>query len=355
MSRGERGSDGIVVMRRTWLLLTGLLVVAAGGCDAPGTAAAPGGRAADTAEDRAASPRRAAPAPASPAPGTRAPRRPNAAATPSPGELPRVLYLGDSVAVENQDALGDRIRASGAATYTGAPYSGTALCDYLEGRPGKSLVPAKDKAAALVRSLRPDVVVLQFWGNSWGYTPCTGNVRAGTPEYYSGTAADMRAVTKQIARAARDAGAGRPKIVWVLQGPDAISPERVRGLNGVYRDGAAASGDLVADAGREVSMAAYPYDDRPHDRYTWVKHLPCNEHELAHPELCTDPGSFGGVTRMHRDDDLLHFCLAPTTHSQRPCPVRSPGIVRYTGVIAETVLDHLGAREREARRPDAAG
>ncbi|MEI5098793.1 SGNH/GDSL hydrolase family protein [Streptomyces sp. PmtG] len=247
---------------------------------------------------------------------------------------PRVLYLGDSLAMENQNVLGSLLRDQLAARYTSAPYSGTTLCDYLEGTGEDSLVPDKDKAATLVRELRPDFVVLQFWGNSWGYTPCMdGITHDKAPDtYYTRYAADARKLTGQIEDAAQEAGARRPKVVWVSQGPDAITPDRVRRVNDLYRRQAAASGDLVADAGRAVSPASA--------RYRWVRELPCTAYERAHPQYCTESG---GRTALHRGDDFLHFCLAPTTPKSRPCPVRSPGIRR----IGQAVTDEVA---RAARR-----
>ncbi|MFF3763674.1 SGNH/GDSL hydrolase family protein [Streptomyces sp. NPDC001922] len=267
--------------------------------------------------------------------------RPTPSGTAGP---PRVLYLGDSIATESQDALGEWIRAGGPADYTSLPYSGMTVCDYLEGRPESSFVPDRHKAAALVRSLRPTVVVLQFWGNAWAFTPCMHGVEAGSPDYYTRYRADVAALTDQITAAARDAGAARPVVVWVLQGPDAFRPERVRRINSLYAAQADGSGDVVSDAGREVSMAAYPYDNLPHDRYAWTQYLPCDRYEREHPAFCTDPGSYGGVTRLHRDDDALHYCLAPVTADSRACPVPSPGVLRYSRAIARTVDGLRGAR-----------
>lgn len=242
-----------------------------------------------------------------------------------PREKSRVLYLGDSLAMENQTVLADRVAAAGRATVHSAPHSGTTLCDYLTEAQRDSLVPPRDKAAALVEAERPSVVVLQFWGNSWGYTPCMGSIpQGGSARYYTRYAADAKALTAQIAAAARNAGIPRPEIVWVLQAPDAFSPDRVRRVNDIYRAQAASGPDTVADAGLRVSPAG--------DRYTWTRQLPCNDEERAHARDCT-----GGLTSLHREDDHLHFCLAPTTKKSRPCPVRSPGIERYTNAIAEVV------------------
>lgn len=302
----ERNGGNGMVGRRTTALLAGLLSVVLGTWSTgPASAGTP------TAAERAAAG--------------------------APRQAPRVLYLGDSIALESQDVVGEGVRAGSGAEFTSVPHSGMTLCDYLEGRPESSFVPAQDKAAALVRSLRPDVVVLQFWGNSWGFTPCMNNAEAGTPEYYARYQADVRAITEQISGAAAAAGIPRPVIVWVLQGPDAFKPDRIRQVNALYAAQAAATGDLVADAGHQVSMAAYPYENLPRDRYAWTQYLPCDDFERAHPEYCTDPQSYGGVTRLHRDDDPLHFCLAPTTQTSRGCDLPSPGVLRYGRAIATTV------------------
>ncbi|MFE6162967.1 SGNH/GDSL hydrolase family protein [Streptomyces sp. NPDC056486] len=283
---------------------------------------------------------------AAPAP---APKAPSADATPPPSPSPsprsstvrprvaeksrtkasKVLYLGDSLAMENQTVLGDQLRAELGARYRSAPYSGTTLCDYLDGTGKDSLVPDKDKAAALVRAERPDVVVLQFWGNAWGYTPCMDGITydKAREKYFDRYAADAKELTSQINDAA--GGADRPRVVWVLQGPDPITPDRVRRVNGIYEAQARASGGIVADAGRTVAPAS--------GRHTWVEKLPCTTYERNHPAYCTEQGR--SRTALHRSDDYLHFCLAPTTAKSRPCPTRSPGIRRMTAEITRTVAD----------------
>jgi len=242
---------------------------------------------------------------------------------------PSVLYLGDSLAMESQNVLGRELRGELDATYTSAPYSGTTPCDYLEGTRKGSLVPDADKAPALVRSLHPDYVVLQFWGNAWGYTPCMDGITyaADRDAYFARYKADVKKLTAQIATAG---GAQRPTIVWVSQGPDPITPERVRAVNALYESAARSAGDLVADAGRTVSPAGA--------RYTWTQYLPCTAYERAHPDYCTQPGN--GRTALHLDSDYLHFCLAPTISTPRPCPVPSPGILR----IAREITRVIGAQ-----------
>ncbi|MPY56293.1 SGNH/GDSL hydrolase family protein [Streptomyces spongiae] len=306
-------------MRKPWIvavLLAGVLLGACGDpTSGPETAPTPGEPRPTTTRQRAAA----------------SPTAPTESAAPgTPRKAPVVLYLGDSLAMENQKVLGQRLRGDLDARYTSAPYSGTTLCDYLEGTDDRSLVPPQDKAAALVRRLRPDFVVLQFWGNAWGYTPCMDGITYNKAEgrYFSRYAEDAGRLTEQIADAG---GARRPTIVWVLQGPDPITPDRVRRVNALYEKRADASGDLVADAGRVVSPASA--------RYTWARYLPCTAYEREHSAYCTEPGQ--GRTALHRDDDYLHFCLAPTTSKPKPCPVRSPGILRIAREISRTVGEHV--------------
>ncbi|WP_234336347.1 SGNH/GDSL hydrolase family protein [Streptomyces sp. NRRL S-920] len=307
-------------------VLAGALLL--GACGDPGS----GG------ETRAAAPVPKRPGPADAGPSE--PGRPDTdrldARSPAPSstpatrhrKAPKVLYLGDSLAMENQDVLGAQLKDELGARYRSAPYSGTTLCDYLDGTGKDSLVPDQHKAAALVRAERPDYVVLQFWGNAWGYTPCMDGITydKAREKYFDRYAAGARALVGQINSAG---GADRPRIVWVLQGPDPITPDRVRRVNGLYRAQARASNGLVADAGRAVAPASA--------RYTWTEKLPCTAYETKNPAYCTEPGR--GRTALHRGDDYLHFCLAPTTAKSRPCPVRSPGIRRMAAAITRAVAD----------------
>jgi hypothetical protein len=311
-------------MRKPWIvgaLLAGVLLGACGDPESGPEPAPARDGAGQTERQRAASPGGSPDAP-----------EPSASGSSPEGRkaAPSVLYLGDSLAMENQKVLGRQLRDGLGARYTSAPYSGTTLCDYLEGTGERSLVPPKDKAAALVRQLRPDYVVLQFWGNAWGYTPCMDGITYGKARgrYLARYADDARLLADQIAGAG---GGRRPTVVWVLQGPDPMTPDRVRHVNAVYEKEAEASGGTVADAGRAVSPASA--------RYTWAQYLPCTAYERDHEEYCTQPAR--NRTALHLDDDALHFCLAPTTSKPRPCPVRSPGILRIARAITAAIADDV--------------
>jgi len=301
-------------MRKPWIagvLLAGVLLLGACG-------------------DPSSKPEAPPPSPTVPGASASTTHQPAPASARVPAVRPRVLYLGDSLATEAQKVLGKQLRQDLGATYTAAPYSGTTLCDYLEGTGAKSLVPDAAKAAALVRSRHPDYVVLQFWGNAWAFTWCMDGIGYDRSQqrYFTRYQADLRRLTDQIAAAG---GTKRPRIVWVLQGPDPITPDRVRRVNEMYERQAAASGDMVADAGAAVSPAGA--------RYTWSQYLPCTAYEHEHPDYCTRPGQ--DRTALHLDKDYLHFCLAPTTPTPRPCPVRSPGILRISRAIARAIAQDV--------------
>ncbi|MEU6995863.1 SGNH/GDSL hydrolase family protein [Streptomyces sp. NPDC046465] len=314
-------------MRNLWSVGVLVGVLTLGACGDPGAGDAAPADLPDDVTHSAAPPDPSAPdAPSDPSgPDPSATTRQRVAGNAARGDAPKVLYLGDSLAMENQDVLGAHLRDRLGARYRSAPYSGTTLCDYLEGTGEDSLVPDKDKAAALVRAEHPDYVVLQFWGNAWGYTPCMDGITYDKQreKYYDRYAADARRLAAQIHGAG---GAGGARVVWVLQGPDPITPDRVRGVNDLYEAQAkSSSGDLLADAGRSVAPAS--------DRYTWVESLPCTAYERSHSAYCRT-----GRAALHRSgDDYLHFCLAPTTAKSRPCPVRSPGIRRMASAITERI------------------
>ena len=260
-----------------------------------------------------------------------------------PAGAANVLYIGDSIAAETRDAVTFFVQGTGKGRVVPAAHPGTAICDFLDGTIDRSMVPAEHKLPALVKAVKPRVVALQFWGNSSGNTPCTGGARPGGDDYYRRYRADAEQAVQQIAQAARETGIARPRLIWVLQGPDRASPDRVRRLNGEVLSGVAnAHGDLVSDAGWHVSMAAYPYETIADGRYKWAQHLPCTDLEKQHG-YCTAPQAYGGVTQLHKDSDDLHFCLGTMTGTPQACDKLSPGLIRYGRAIADTITRSLGA------------
>lgn len=280
--------------------------------------------------------------PAWPLPSTSQLRTPPAA----PAGAPTVLYVGDLPATESRNVLAYFVHRTGKARVVPADNPGAALCDYLAGRTETSSVPAAGKLPALVKKVKPRLVVLQFQGISSARTPCTGGAIPGSPDYHLRYQADARQAVQQVGNAARQAGIDRPKLVWVLQAPDHADSSRTRKLNlDTFKAVAESHSDLVSDAGWYVSQAAYPYERIPGGRYKWTQYLPCTEMERRY-HYCTMPKTYGGLARFHNDGENIRYCLGPLSLAPRPCGTRSPGIVRYGQAIAQTVLQYLDTAPR---------
>jgi hypothetical protein len=254
----------------------------------------------------------------------------------------QILYVGDSLAANTLNSVRFWLQATDHADVLsdGAIFPGTALCDFLEGQPTTPNGRAVETLRTLVQRARPDLIVLQFWGNR--ATPCM--TAPASDDYYAKYARDAESAVSEIETAARDIGLPRPRILWVLQGPDSADRERPRRLNDTYAATAARHGDRTTDAGWTVSMAAYPYDNQAHDRYQWTQFLPCNDWERATNDslhLCTQPEAYGGVTQLHRDDDPIHFCLGEA-YLFFNCDAPSPAIDRYGMRIANDSSTWLG-------------
>jgi hypothetical protein len=260
----------------------------------------------------------------------------------------RVLHVGDSLAAETYHTLVAQLEATSRTTVTTSSFPGLALCDFLEfenaGAEGANRIRAR------VRSDEPHVVVLQFWGNA--ATPCIQPRGFGTDAYFRQYARDVLDAAQQVAIGAREAGIPRPRIVWVLQGPEKAAPplpagtrSRTERLNEIYAAAASRYGDVVSDAGWHVSLAARD-GARAGDRYRWTQYLPCTPEERSAHGLCTHPELGGGVAQLHKDDDPVHFCLGDLSEWFRfySCgdTTPSPAILRYGGRIATDVKAQLG-------------
>jgi hypothetical protein len=260
----------------------------------------------------------------------------------------RVLYVGDSLAAETGNTLAAVLEATGRVTLARSYFPGMALCDFLEFENASAEV--ENRIRARVRSDAPHVVVIQFWGNDT--TPCIQQRVQSGGAYFDQYRRDAFDAAQQVTLGAQDAGIPRPKILWVLQGPQQHVPplppgtkSRSERLNEIYALAARTHGDGVSDAGRQVSLAAAP-DARPGDRYRWTQFLPCTAHERETPGLCTRPGPGGGLAQLHKDEDSVHFCLGDLSEWFRfySCgdTTPSPGIVRYGERIAADVKAQLG-------------
>lgn len=256
--------------------------------------------------------------------------------TPTLGRPFRIAYFGDSIAAETFSTVGSELQAV-SVEVSGSTFPGYAICDFLEGRAAG--MPIEKKFKSQVRAIQPDLVILQFWGGA--LTACIMPNALGTDSYFDQYAVDTLAAVDQIRAASAEAALPNPKILWVLQGPDKAMPERTRRLNSMYESVAAAFGDRTSDAGYDVSMAADPYPNAAHDRYAWTQFLPCSDFERQNG-LCTDPAAFGGLTRLHKDGDPVHFCLGSAANWAFSCDTESPGISRYGRHIAADARAWLG-------------
>jgi len=259
-----------------------------------------------------------------------------------------VAYVGDSIAFETSSVIAEAL-ADHDLRYTTSAKGGMAICDYLPeteavGGPGTFRTfeaPVPPNLHDLLVSAQPDVVVMQFWGNSWQFTPCMKGpddvaLAPGSEAYYTRYAADAERAMVVIRDAAASVKRPMPIVLWVLQGPDKGMPERTARLDAIY----AALSDRwdsagTIDAGREVSQAANYYE--PGDRYGYSQWLPCTalERETDH---CNP--AYGGTAQIHKDDDPIHFCLGAVDASG-VCDTWSPGIHRYALAISAAIVDEL--------------
>ncbi|RYZ92050.1 MAG: SGNH/GDSL hydrolase family protein [Proteobacteria bacterium] len=241
---------------------------------------------------------------------------------------PKVLYVGDSIAMETADVVTWWAHNYIGATTTRAMYGGLAICDFTTQDSS-----TESSLTQRVKTDKPDIVVLQFVGNA--FTPCMQNLGSDPDAYYKKYASDTNEATRQITAAAAAVNIPRPKIMWVLRGPTEGSDQAKRIIT-QYRNLAAKNGDLVSDAGKEVSMAAYPGTDYETARYQFTRFVPCSDFERS-AGYCTDEAE--GLARVHKDDDGTHFCLG-----DEPifiCHVTSPGILRYGMKIAQDIKEAL--------------
>jgi hypothetical protein len=267
----------------------------------------------------------------------------------------RVLFVGDALAAEALDTVRYWVLGTGKAEWFDSIAGRVALCDFLEN--DSSTLPVEKRLAAAVTRSKPQLVIMQFWGDA--RTPCMDRANDPSVEaYYDRYIDDGRAAVRTIEQAALAAhvlgtGNPRPRIMWVLQPPDRDNRSRGGLLNLSFAALATEFGDAVCDAGYAVSKAADPADASIADRNTWVQYLPCNDYERG-LDLCTDAGATS-LAKLHRDDrsdgswDYLQstlFCLG-STGADFACDqaATSPGIARYGMSIAHDANLWLGLTE----------
>jgi hypothetical protein len=249
----------------------------------------------------------------------------------------RILYIGDSLAANTAaEVVASTQEATGRAVTSYSAFPGMAICDFLESPNAEMGRP--ERLRAQVRATQPHLVILQFWGNA--FTKCMIEQPSNTIEYYRSYFDDAERAVRAIEETALAINVPRPRILWVLQGPEPGVPGRTPLLNNIYRWVAAVHGDRTTDAGLTLSAAVDPTVTDTGARDRWVQTLPCNEDERGTP-YCTHPNIAGGVAQLHRDDDPIHFCLGNHDFFF-DCDAPSPAIRRYGRRIARDANAWLG-------------
>jgi hypothetical protein len=243
----------------------------------------------------------------------------------TPENRPNILLVGDDLASEMENTLRWWLDTSKRVRMFASTLPQAAICDFVTGSEGA--LPDTARLRASVRDTRAHLVIMQFWG--FASSPCTGGVEMASATYYDNVLFSAVSALEDIDNGARDAGIPRPRVLWVLQGPDADLPERVRALNAIYAALATETGDRTSDAGRFVSKAAEPDSSSEDDRYAWVSELTCStfEHTYAY---CTRPEDRGGLGTavIHEADEKVLFCLRDDADPPG-CDAKSPGVARY--------------------------
>ena len=238
---------------------------------------------------------------------TRRPVRPSVDLSPPT----RVALYGDSLASESRAAFAARMieRSPSAAgdEVTVSTFPGTALCDY------------RAEIVADLTTRRPQVIVLEFSGNS--LTECMrnergANLRIGSDGWRDRYLDDLHAIVKV-------ANATDTTVVWGTAPPvdtPGSPTDYPRRITGAVRALAERTPNLeVADTGAALTTDGHSY--RPT--------LPCRSDER---EICTD----GHV--VVRSDDRLHFDCHGALAVRTTCDGYSAGARRYGEALADAAL-----------------
>jgi hypothetical protein len=221
----------------------------------------------------------------------------------------RVLYMGDSLAVESRDYFDAVIEGSGVtAVDDSLVFGGTAICDWL------------DSLGSKLKSFRPDVAVVEFAGNS--FTDCMQDPETGEP-FRADALVDK--YWKDANRAMEIFARHEVFVYWV--NPPASCDRPVRPLTSVF---------LRITSRWERARYIDANDSVTRDG-TCALFLPCLDGE---PCTATDP-STGQQAAIVRAPDGLHFCPgAPSAVSgvTQLCDVWSSGAWRYANAVAAPII-----------------
>ncbi|RYZ51477.1 MAG: hypothetical protein EOP07_21230 [Proteobacteria bacterium] len=243
-------------------------------------------------------------------------------------ELPRILYMGDSIAFETSNFVDSFSKSAFNASTSRIMWGGLAICDFTSIREGE----LNTQAERAILDQRPHIVIMQAVGNN--LTPCMGGVSG--EDYWKKYEADANRLAELVTKTAKSLLIPRPILMWVLQGPSRDGDHNIR-MDEMYRRVAAKHGDMVSDAGRTVSKAILPESTDPNDRNVYIQYAPCSQQEID-MGFCTDIGT--RTAKLHKDEDPTHFCLDKM--DVFTCTVKSPGTLRYGGQISKDAQAALG-------------
>jgi len=226
------------------------------------------------------------------------------ASTVLPPQL-RVAVYGNSLASEAADPFMFVLTVGGKAAVTLRVYPGTAICDWFA------------TMRADVAAVRPDVVVMEFSGNS--FTTCMLDSH-GQPPVGAALVARYDADANLAMTLWNPTGA---TVIWTGAPVDRVPSDTAAAITDLYRALPAQwSRTEFVDAGAAVE-----------DNGRFTDTLPCLSWEP-----CTGPVAVNG-TRLNvvRAPDGVHFCPV-TVSGTTPCPVYSSGAVRFGLAMAAPVL-----------------
>jgi hypothetical protein len=231
-------------------------------------------------------------------------RAPEAGAARPDPEPVRVSLFGDSLAYQARNAFLDGTAPLGVRFGTVSTRPGAALCD------------DRDAIVRDLASKRPDLLVLEYSGNS--YTPCMTDAGAqipiGAPEWRDRYRDDLeRVVTMAASTGTEVVWATAPPVEHVGSPPD--YPARIAS---VARE--------VADRNPRLHVAHTGHALAGSDGYAPT--LPCRPDESA---LCRDDRI------VVRNADGLHFDCIGTIDVMGGCIGYSAGARRYGDALAATV------------------
>lgn len=193
--------------------------------------------------------------------------------------------------------------------------------------PGASFCALWPKTQSLVKSLKPQVVVLEIVGTA--YSPCAKKYGLIHSDPWF---AAMRAA---LEKGVNTMAAGGVQKIMLDAGPVSKAGDdwKVR-FRAMFDDLATAHPGLVTQItpGTVVEGAGR----------TWVKYLPCLASEIASGQ-CAQSGAPVPGTITVRSPDTFHLCTQPPANPFSPvCPEYSSGAIRYAAATVAPIISAWG-------------